>query len=252
VPASGDTENTGSSKERIMTKRIKALLGVVLLGVLVYLVSAASVSMAEVGSAAAEERVPDVTVLADEELTEDFVLDDAEERLADVMVSLEACVVRVDVEALEESAGGGFLALSSVSAESLLSRIGGEEAEAVSGVKLLVGNGTEGEISTEDNAREKARDVQEEVGEHASRDTAVSLRAEALVAGAGKIVVEFSFKQVISEDTSSGSVEGEHEEEVGQVFEVSSTVGLQAGRPRVVGARKSEDQAMFLILHADI
>ncbi|MHC4170690.1 MAG: hypothetical protein ACYSWQ_27450 [Planctomycetota bacterium] len=136
-----------------MANKIKALLGVVLVGMLVYLVSAASVSVAEVGSAACEER------------------------LADVTVSLEACVVRVDVEALEESAGGGFLALSSVSAESLLSRIGGEEAEAVSGVKLLVGNGTEGEISTEDNAREKAKDVQEEVGEHADR---VQLQADPL------------------------------------------------------------------------
>ena len=98
----------------------------------------------------------------------------------------------------------------------------------------------------------KAKDVQEEAGEHAGRDTAVSLRAEALVTSAGKIVVEFNFKQIISEDTSSGSVEGVHEEEVGQVFEVSSTVGLEAGRPRVVGARKIEDQAMFLILLADI
>ena len=211
-----------------MEKKMKVLLGVILAAAVVYLVSLASVSVAEVGSAATQER------------------------LADVTVSLEACVVRVGIEALEESAGGGFLALSSVSAESLLSRIGGEEVEAVSGVKLLVGNGTEGEISTEDSAREKAKDVQEEAGEHAGRNTAVSLRAEALVTSAGKIVVEFNFKQIISEDTSSGSVEGVHEEEVGQVFEVSSTVGLEAGRPRVVGARKIEDQAMFLILHADI
>jgi len=204
-------------------------LVIVPVGILIYLVSSASISMAEVGSAAAEERFTDVTV------------------------SLEACVVRVAIEALDASAdGGGFRALSSVSADKLLSRIGDQGAEVVSGVKLLVGNGAEAEISTEDGESEKEKDQEGGAGERANRATSVSLRAEALVSTAGQITVEFSFKQVVSEEASSESEEGEREESGTQVLEVSSRVGLEAGRPRVVGARKIDGQAMFLILYADI
>jgi len=35
-------------------------------------------------------------------------------------------------------------------------------------------------------------------------------------------------------------------------FEVSSRLALQAGQPRVAGAKKNEDMATFLILRADI
>ena len=171
-----------------------------------------------------------------------------------VTISLEACVVRVGIEALEQGAADtGFRALSSVTADMLLGRVGGEDAEVVSGVKLLVGNGTEAEISSEGTAREKEKDQASGSGEHSDRETSVSLRAEAVVSAARKITVAFDFKQVFSENASSaGSGEGEREEEFVQAFEVSSMVGLQAGRPRVVGAKRNEGEAMFLILYADI
>ena len=167
-------------------------------------------------------------------------------------MSLEACVIRVDREALGESADGGFVALSSVTAERLLEHAGGEDAEVVSGVTLLVGNAREGEISSRDDAREKEKDPEEEAGEYVDREVSVSLLAGVVVNTDGRITVEYEFTQLISEQASSESVEGEHEEDVGQVFEVSSAIGLQAGRPRVAGAKRIEDHVMFLILHADI
>lgn len=212
-----------------MAKKIKVLLSVALVAAAVCLVSMASVSVGEVGSAIADDLSDGVTI------------------------SLEACVVRVGIEALERSArGSGFRALSSVSADSVLDRIGGEDAEVVSGIRLLVGYGTEAEISADDSSSEKGKHPENEVGEHAVRETSVSLRAGAQVTAAGEILVEFDFKQVLSELALSGSSEGEQEEEAAQVFEVSSTVALKTGRPRVVGARRKEGEAMFLILRADI
>ena len=212
-----------------MTRKLRALMVTVSVGILVYLVSLASVSVAEVGSAAGEER------------------------LADVTVSLEACVVRVEIEAVGDSADNAdYRALSLAKAERLLSRVGDEGTEVVSGVKLLVGNGSEAEISTEDKASEKEKDQESGTGEHADRETSVSLQAEAIVSTAGEITVEFDFRQVFSENGLSGSGEGEREEEFVQIFEVSSRVGLQVRRPRIVGAKRNEDEAMFLILYADI
>jgi len=104
-----------------MTRKLRALMVTVSVGILVYLVSLASVSVAEVGSAAAEER------------------------LADVTVSLEACVVRVEIEAVGDGADNAdYRALSLAKAERLLSRVGDEGTEVVSGLRLLVGNGKDG------------------------------------------------------------------------------------------------------------
>ncbi|MHC4119450.1 MAG: hypothetical protein ACYSWO_18295 [Planctomycetota bacterium] len=212
-----------------MAKKINVLLSVPLVAAAACLISLAGASVAEVGSAIADDRSDGVTI------------------------SLEACVVRVGAEALEQGArGAGFQALSSLSADTLLDGIGSKDVEVVSGVALLVGNGTEAEISAEDSSSEKGKHVENEVGEHAVRETSVSLRAEARVTTAGEILVEFSFKQIFSENASSESDGGMREEEAAQVFEVSSSVVLQTGRPQIVGARRHEGEAMFLILHADI
>jgi hypothetical protein len=212
-----------------MAKKIKVLLSVALVAAAACLISLSGASVAEVGSATAEDRSGGVTI------------------------SLEACVVRAGAQAFEQGGrGAGFQALSSLSADALLHGIGGEDPEVVSGVALLVGNGTEAEISAEDSSSEKSKHPENGVGEHAVGETSVSLHAEAQVAAAGEILVNFSFKQIFSENASSESDEGTREEEAAQIFEVSSSVVLQTGRPQVVGARRHEGEAMFLILHADI
>lgn len=212
-----------------MAKELRALSVIVSVGMLIYLASLGNVSLAEVGSAAGEGHFDDTTI------------------------SIEACVVRIAIEALEEGTGDSdFLALSSISADKILSRVGADDAEVVSGVKILVGNGAAAEMSAEDNAREKQKNPERETGEHSDRKTSVSFKAQAMIRAAGRIAVEFSFKQLISESGSSGSSEGEREEEAIRVFEVSSKLGLQVGRPHVAGARRNGDEAMFLILYADI
>ncbi len=210
-----------------MTKKLRALLVIVPAGILIYLVSWASVSVAEVGSAAGEGRSTDVTV------------------------SIEACVVRVETEALEQSAGeAGFLALSSVEASRLLEHVGDGRAEVVSGIKVLVESGALAELTTEQDARQKTKAGEEDLTQEG--ESAISFEAQALVGPAGTITVQFTFKQTLSESSSVQASEEEQEEDGLQVIELSSKVSLEAGRPRVVGARKIDDQAMFVILYADI
>ena len=211
-----------------MAKKLKASAVLVAVVLLVYLVSLGNISVADVGSASAEEMSAEATI------------------------SLEACVVRVDIEALEESAGSGFIPLSSISAEQVLSRVEADEAEVVSSVKVLVAEGAVAEIETEQNAREKEKDRVKEAGEHAECEAAASLRAEIIEVDAGRVTVEFGFKQILSEHGASGVSDAEHEEEHAEVFEVSSRIGLHMGRPTIAGAKKNEDGAMFLILYADI
>lgn len=212
-----------------MARQFKTLVFIISVGLLVYFASLGSVSLAEVGSAQSAERLEGQTI------------------------SLDACLVRVAVEALKESVvGGDFPALSSMPAEALLSRVRAGDGEVLTGIKLLVAGGGVGEMTAENDGREVEKDAGLETGGHAKRRSSASFRAEARVRPAGKIAVEFSFKQVLSESSSSGSGKGDREEESTQVFEVSSVLGLEAGRPSVAAARRNGDEAVFLILHADI
>jgi hypothetical protein len=240
-------------EENIMVKKIKALLGIVCIAIVVYLVSLASVSVAEVGSAAGEERLADVTVSMAEELPESLVADSGAEPPVGRTISLEACVVRVEIEALENSMGdSGYRALSSISAGQVLTRVEADEAEVVSSVKVLVAEGAVAEIATEQNAREKEKDQAKETGEHAEWETAASLRAEVIEIDARRVAIEFGFRQIISERGASGESDAENEEEHAEVFEVSSGIGLAICRPIIAGAKKSESGTMFLILYAEV
>jgi hypothetical protein len=177
---------------------------------------------------------------------------DVDEQLGDATISVEACVVRVEIEALEEfAAGSDFLNLGSIPAQKILERVGHEGAEVVSMVKLALGNESVAEMTTEENSREKGKDHVDGTGEHAEREISVSFQAEAFVMAGRKIAVKLSFKQIVVEKASSGSGGGEQEEEVVDSFEVSSRLALQTGQPCVAGAKKNEDAATFLILRAD-
>lgn len=212
-----------------MAKQFKTLVFIISVGLLVYFASLGSVSVAGVGSAQSEERLEGQTI------------------------SLEACLVRVAVEALKESVvGGDFPALSSVPAEALLGRVRAGDGEVVSGIRLTVAGGAVGEMTAEAGGRTTEKDAELRTGGHGKRQSSVSFRAEAGLRTAGRIAVEFTFKQVLSEGSSSGSAKGDREEEATQVFEVSSALGLEAGRPSVATARINGDEAVFLILQADI
>ena len=175
-----------------------------------------------------------------------------DEQLGDATISVEACVVRVESEALEEfAAGSDLLNLGSIPAQKILERVDHEGAEVLSMVKLALGNECVAEMTTEKNSREKGKDHTDGTGEHAEREISVSFQAEAFVITAEKVAVKLSFKQIVVEKASSGSGGGEQEEEVVDSFEVSSRLAFQTGQPCVAGAKKNEDAATFLILRAD-
>ncbi len=212
-----------------MARKVKTLFAVVAVGMFVYFISFAGTSVAEHAEIADAEQFGGVTI------------------------SVEACVVRVAIEALEEiAAGSEILNLGSIPAGKVLRCVGGEDAEVVSAVKLALGNGCVAEMTTEEKSRQKGKDHAGETGEYADREISVSFQAEALVRTVEKIAVKFSFKQIVVEKASSASDDGEQEEEVVETFEVSSRLALQTGQPRVAGAKKNEDVATFLILRADI
>ncbi len=175
------------------------------------------------------------------------------EQFGGVTISVEAYVVRVAIEVLEDiAAGSDVLSLGSIPAGKILERVGGEGAEVVSAVKLALGNESAAVMTMEEKSREKGKDHADETGEYADREISVSFQAEAQVMTAEKIAVEFSFKQIVAEKASSASGDGEQEEEVAETFEVSGRLALKTGQPRVAGAKKNEDVATFLILRADI
>ena len=212
-----------------MARKAKTLLIVAVVVTFVYFMSFAGISVAEHAEISGGEQFDGVTI------------------------SVEACVVRVAIEALDEIAGGSnVLNMGSIPAAKVLERVGGEGAELVSSVKLAMGNGSVAEMTTEENSRQKGKDHADETGEYADREILVSFQAEAQVMTAEKIAVKFSFKQIVAENASSESGDGEQEEEVAETCEVSSRLALETGQPRVAGAKKNEDVATFLILRADI
>lgn len=175
------------------------------------------------------------------------------EQFGGVTISVEACVVRVAIEALEDIAGGSdILNLGSIPAAKVLKRVGSEDAEMISTVKLALANDSVGEITVEENSQDKVKGNEGEPGEYAERETSVSFQAEAFVRTAEKIAVKFSFKQRVTEKASAPLGDGEHEEGGVETFEVSSSLALEMGQPRVAGAKKNGDVATFLILKADI
>ena len=211
-----------------MTRELKTLFVIAAVAVLVYFTAFAGTSVAEHAEVSVDEQLGDATI------------------------SVEACVVRVEIEALEEfAAGSDLLNLGSIPAQKILERVDHEGAEVLSMVKLALGNECVAEMTTEKNSREKGKDHTDGTGEHAEREISVSFQVEAFVITAEKIAVKLSFKQIVVEKASSGSGGGEQEEEVVDSFEVSSRLAFQTGQPCVAGAKKNEDATTFLILRAD-
>jgi hypothetical protein len=212
-----------------MAKKLKGLIAIVSVGMLIYLVSSANTSVAE-----------DVEI-------------DAQERFAGATISVEASVVIVELEALEEIAGElDTQALNSIPLDKIMQCIREDKGgEMVSAVKLTVGNKCVAEMNTEENEEEKRKHSEDEAGEHKNRETHISFRVTPWIIDVDKIAVSFDFKQIASESTLISEREAEEQQDRVTKFEVSSELVLRPGQPRIVGATK-KDEAIFLIMCVDI
>jgi hypothetical protein len=211
-----------------MANKLKGLIGIVSVVILIYFVSSGNSLVAEEGEI------------------------DAEERFAGATVLVEASVVAVEFEALEEIIGEPDIkSLNSIPLGKVMQCIREDEGEVISIVKLAVRNNSAGEISREENVNEQRKVSNDDVREQEGRENRVSFRAVPVILDTDKIAVSFDLKQIATENTTA-SERGAEEQQDGLIqFEVSSEVVLRPGQPRIVGATK-KDEAIFLIMEVDI
>jgi hypothetical protein len=211
-----------------MANKLKGLIGIVLVVMLIYFVSSGNTLVAEDGEI------------------------DAQERFAGATISVEASVVAVELEALEEILGEPDIkSLHSIPLEKVMQCVREDEGEVISIVKLAVRNHSAGEISREESANEQSKVSNDDAREQEVRENRVSIRVVPVIIEAGKIAVNFDLKQIASENIFS-SERGAEEQQEGLIqFEVSSEVVLRPGQPRIVGATQ-KGEAIFLIMGVDI
>ena len=211
-----------------MAAKLKGLILVLSIGVLIYFVSSSNTLVAE----------------------------DAEEKccgqFASAVVSVEARVIVVEPEVLKEIIGDSDdISLDSIPLERIMRSVGEEEAEIVLSVRLSMKNDTNAEMETESNEQENVKNFADEVTELESREIQVSFQATSHIIDIEKIEVSFDFKEILSESNTGTTSEVEEQGERFMNFEMSITVVLRPGQPRIVGATM-KDEAMFLIMSADI
>jgi hypothetical protein len=211
-----------------MANKLKGLIGIVSVVMLIYFVSSGNTLVAEDGEI------------------------DAQERFAGAMISVEASVVAVKLEALEEILGEPDIkSLHSIPLEKVMQCVREGEGEVISIVKLAVRNNSAGEITREESANENRKVSNNDAREQEVRENRVSIRVVPVIIEAGKIAVSFDLKQIASENILSSERGTEEQEDRVIQFEVSSEVVLRSGQPRIVGATK-KDEAIFLIMEVDI
>jgi hypothetical protein len=211
-----------------MAKQLKGLITIVTVVMLVYLVSSADTLVA--GGAENE----------------------AGDRFADATISVEASLVAVEFEALEEIVGESDIeTLGAIPLENVMRCIREDEGEVISIVKLAVRNGSSGEMNKRENVEEERKNSGDEVSEQKKREDNVSFRVVATIIDINRISVSFDFKQIALEGSSLSESESEEQEEEAIEIEISSEVVLRAGQQRIVSATKRE-AAIFLIMGVDI
>ncbi len=212
-----------------MTRKLKGLIAIVSVGMLIYFVSSANISVAE-----------------DAEI-------DVQEQFTGATISVEASLVTVELEALEEITDQlDITTLNSIPLDKIMQCIREDEGgEVISIVKLAVGNESVAEMNTEENVEEIRKISDEESGARNKRENHVSFRVNPKIIDMNRIAVSFDFKQIASESALISESEVEEQEEIVTKFEVSSEVVLRPGQPRIVGATKN-DEVIFLIMGVDI
>ena len=175
-----------------------------------------------------------------------------QECFAHAIISVEASVVRVEREVLQDIVGeSARRSLSAIPVNKIWHCIHEEEAgEVISNSQLLVGNGGGGELNTEES--EQRQEKAEEAGEHGQREVQVSFRTEAAIMSPERIIVEFEFKQIAVEEMSRGAEEAEEEHRNESKIEVASRLVMRPGQPRIISAKSNHEVATFLIMTVDI
>jgi len=211
-----------------MARKLKGLIGIVSVVMLIYFVSWGNTLVAEDGE------------------------NNAQERFAGAMVSVEASVVAVEFEALEEIIGEPAIkSLNSIPLGKIMQLVREVEGEVISITKLAVRNNSAGEISREENANEQRKVSNDDVREQEGGENRVSFRVVPEIIDMDKIAVNFDLKQIVSENIFSSERGAEEQEDRVIQFEVSSEVVLRPGQPRIVGATK-KDEAIILIMEVDL
>ena len=211
-----------------MAGKLKGVIGIVSVVMLIYFVSWGNTLVAEDGEI------------------------DAQGRFAGATISVEASVVAVELEALEEIIGEPDIkSLNSIPLEKIMQCVREDEGEVVSVVKLAVANESAAEINTEESEVAKRKVYEDESGEHENREIHISFRVVPKIIDMKRIAVSFDFKQIATENTLVSAREVEEQEDRLIQFEVSSEVVLRPGQPRIVGATQ-KGEAIFLIMGVDI
>jgi len=212
-----------------MAGKLKGLIAVVSVGMFIYLVSSGNTSVAEDGEI------------------------DIQGQFAGATISVEASLVAVEQDVLEEIVGGsGMPALTSIPPEKIMRCVREDEGgQVISIVKLAAGNGSAAEMNTEKNEQSRRKDSGEENNENEGRETHVSFQVIPKIIGMNRIAVSFDFKQIVSESAFVSEGQAEEQNEIVTEFEVSSKLVLRPGQPRIVAATR-KDNAVFLIMDVDI
>jgi hypothetical protein len=212
-----------------MSNKLKSLIAVVTIAMLIYLVSSGGTLVAE-----------------DNE-------NEAHDKFAGATVSVEASLVAVEFEVLEEIIDESDIeTLSSIPLEKIMQCVCEDEGgEMISVVQLSVRNMSAGEMNKEENVEEERKVSDEQVSEHKKRKNLVSFQIVPEIIDTKRIAVRFDFKQIASEGIFMSESEAEEEEGRDIMIEISSEVVLRPGQPRIVSATK-EDEAIFLIMNVDI
>ena len=212
-----------------MSGKIKGLIIIVSLGVLIYLVSSGNALVAEdTGNG-------------------------AEGEFAGATISVEASLVAVEFEALEEIIDEFDINnLGSIPPEKIMQCVCEDEGgELISVVQVAVKNMYSGQMSREERVKEQRKVSDEGVSEQEGGKNNISFSVVPEIININRIAVSFDFKQISSEGalTSASDVEEQGEQEV--VIEISNNVVLRPGQKRIVSATK-RDEAFFLIMSVDI
>ena len=212
-----------------MSGKIKGLIIIVSLGVLICLVSSGNALVAE------------------------GTENGAEEEFAGATISVEASLVAVEFEALEEIVDElDINSLSSIPPDKIMQCVCEDEGgELISVVQLAVKNMSSGQMSREERVKEQRKVSDEGVSEQEGGENHISFSVVPEIININRISVSFDFKQISSEGalTSASDVEEQGERDV--VVEISSEVVLRPGQKRIVSATK-RDEAFFLIMSVDI
>lgn len=212
-----------------MARKLKGLIVIISIGMLIYFVSSVNALVAE----------------------------DAENegrgRFADAVVSIEAMMVVVEQEALEEMIGDSdMMNLNSIPLDRIMHIVREEEGgEIFSSVKLSMKSDSHAEIEKEGFEEVNRKNAAEETSEQESRETQISFDAMSHIINIDKIEISFDFKQVGSVKNTGSTMKVEEQEDRAMNFKMSSIVVLQPGRARIIGATM-KGEAMFLIMSADI